>query len=232
MKKKIITILILIIFISSIILYAFYIPNNDVISNENNLNYENKINVLSDNYKQKLFIVNISLVNLPAGYLNVDYFLSICENNTNKYINSTGINKYGNAVSVEDCAILHSNGTRVYTRYGLMSDNIITLLNFYGFPVIFLIKDNGNIKKNVYGFNMYPGPIKIDKYRNYTLSLIILFQTCFENVKNPNNYTFFVNFKLTKLEITDKMHGYFHDFDFIDGENYYIKPKAQIINVK
>jgi len=41
-----------------------------------------------------------------------------------------------------------------------------------------------------------------------------------------------VNFKLTKLEITDKTYGYFHDFDFIDGENYYIKPKAQIINVK
>lgn len=230
MKKKIIAILILIIFVSSITLYAFYIPNNDVIFNENHLNYKNKLNILSDNNTQKLFIVNISLVNMPSGSLNIGYFLAIYENNTNEYINSTGINNYSNSVGVEDCAILHLNGTNIYDHYGIATGNITRALSDYSFPVTFLIKGNGNQKNNnVYGFNMHAGPIKVDKYKNYTMSLIILFET--PNLKNSHNYTYFVNFKLTNVEITDKTNGFFHYFDFINGKTYYIKPKAGIINV-
>ncbi len=94
-RKIIFAVIITIVIISSSVLYAFYIPNNDIMLNKK-IDYNSKFNLLSDN-KTKIFVINLSLINVPDGYLNVYPCITLYKNKSieNKgefnYLNNTGI---------------------------------------------------------------------------------------------------------------------------------------------
>ncbi len=148
--------------ISSGLLYSFYIPNNDVLLNENNLNYKSEINLLSNN-TTKIFIINMSLINMPTGYLTI-YPLIKLSILSNQNINVSLKNDSNNFMYY---AILSHkvNFTASYHEKFSYMRNDKYLLGGYGYPDNLLMQQ---IKSENNNFSMMPQLfIKVRSEINY-----------------------------------------------------------------
>ncbi len=206
---------------SSAILYSFYIPNNDVLLNKN-VNYKTDVNILS-NSKTDLFVINMTLINVPTGMLYISTSVnSSIINNVNSTIKNTGI----------------YNGTTVATYSAILSRNIESSNVDYTQKDNFTLSElgicNGMFLRN--GENasydqpvLVPIPVKSNNI--YTLSFIISETNWLNRVKNPHNYSYYLEFTLNKISIVDNTHGYYHNFYFVNGKNHFTSPKIRITNI-
>ncbi len=214
MKKIILfTVITALVIVSSGLMYSFAIPENyNVISK--NVCTNNEINIMENNTK-KIFIINISMNNEPAGniYLKYSYSLGTSINNT-----SLKNSLSNNFLTVTSYMILHPDNTDIYYHYGTFHNPGGVRCSFYD-P----INETTNTT-NGYNFNQHFG---IKPYKNYTLSIVILATS---RVSNPGKPVF-ANFTLKNISLLDKTHGYSHKLDFINGKAYYIKPKASLISL-
>ena len=217
-KSKIIISVIIAVIIISSSLYAFYIPNNDVMINKN-IDYNSKFNLLSDN-KKDIFIINISLINVPDGCLYIYPYITLYENKSieNKSVCSnlynTGILNINDSISI---------GTYIELRYQDNCMKIVDLENINSETASILVNNTQN-------WNSCLGNIKVNN-KNSTMEIIIVVNTKDRNIKNIDNYSYNINATLKKLEIIDKTYGYFHYMDYINEKNYYIKPEIKILNI-
>ncbi len=216
--KIIISVIIAIIIISSLLLYAFYIPNKEVLLNRN-MDYNGEFNLISDNKKdtfviKDMFIVNVSLINVPDGLLYIYPYMVFHGNEPLK--NESLYNVLSN--------ISMATGTYIELRPDTGCIKIANLENIVSESATILINKTQN-------WPFCLGTIKVNN-RNSTMEIIIDISTCIDkNIKNIGNYSYNINVTLKKLEIIDKTHGYYHYMDYINGKVYYIKPEIKIINI-
>jgi len=225
-KKILIAVIISLIIISSGLLYSFYIPNNDIMLDKNNLNYKNEFNLLSNN-TTKIFIINMSLINVPTGYLTI-YPLIKLSILSNQNINMSLKNDSNNFMYY---AILSHkvNFTASYNEKFSYMRNDKYLLGVYGYPDNFLMQQ---IKSENNNFSMIPQLfIKVRSEINYHLSLIIEENNCLPNVHNNYHNKYHLQIHLYSIKIIDNTHGYYHKFDFYNGVNHFISPEVKILNV-
>ena len=224
-KKILIAIIISLIIISSAVLYSFYIPNNDVLVNEN-VNYKNNANILSNN-KTDLFIINMTLINVPTGMLYISTLVNeTMVSNVNSTISNTGI--YKGTTSVTYSVILSRD-----IAYQIKNNCGYTYTQKDNFTPVTLGVCNGILLRNgenVSNHQLTPIPVKSNNI--YTLSFIINETNCCLNkIKNPHNYSYYLKFTLDKISIVDHTHGYYHNFYFVNGKNHYTSPKIKITNI-
>ena len=74
-------------------------------------------------------------------------------------------------------------------------------------------------------------PIPVKSNNIYTLSFIISETNWLNRVKNPHNYSYYLEFTLNKISIVDNTHGYYHNFYFVNGKNHFTSPKIRITNI-
>ncbi len=215
-RKIIFAVIITIVIISSSVLYAFYIPNNDIMLNKK-INYNSEFNLLSDN-KTKIFVINLSLINVPVGYLNIYPCITLYKNQSieNKgefnHLNNTGI--LNGSISISGYMELeypHSNCIKI-VHGNVCGESSRLFIN--------------NTQTSKYNF----GNIKVNN-KNSTLKIMIIMNTKNKNIKNIDNYSYNINATLKNLKIIDKTHGYFHYMDYLNGKTYYIKPEIKILNM-
>ncbi len=224
-KRVLVATVISLIIISSAVLYSFYIPNNDVLVNKN-VNYKTNANILSNN-KTNLFIINMTLINVPTGRLHINTLVnSSIINNVNSTIKNLGI----------------YNGTSVVTYSAILSRDIT--YNTEGININYTQKDNFTLGGLGYGNGIFlrnggnasyyqsvPLSIPVKSNNIYTLSFIISETNWLNGVKNPHNYSYYLKFTLNKIFIVDHTHGYYHNFYFVNGKNHFTSPKIKITSI-